>query len=229
VSKLVTDPRPEIRSAGIAVLRYCEGRPAAAVLMRLLGDPSPEVAADAATALAQRRDAASYIPELRSCLLDNPGRSSWGTAVALGRIPRAEAEDALKTALSRAADPDLKAQLIDSLGMAGCEQAVPMMIDALADDRPVTILPQSQQSAQRAINAVRSDFLARGADPESAMKAARTAPTVSAVAARWVRLLGGLDAEQVTSQPAAQRADTIRRLHQTWTAQGATSRPSKPA
>jgi HEAT repeat protein len=229
VSELVNDDRPEIRSAGVTVLRYCEGRPAAVVLIRLLADPSPEVAVDAATALAQRRDAASYIPELRSRLLDNPGRSSWGTAIALGRIRRDEAEDALKTALARAADPDLKAQIIDSLGMAGCEEAVPMMIDSLTDDRPVQILPQSQQSAQRAINAVRPDFLARGADPDSALKAASTAPTVSAVAARWVRLLGGLDAETAASQPADRRADTIRRLQQAWSSRQAASRPSRPA
>ncbi|MBI4581670.1 MAG: hypothetical protein HY718_18385, partial [Planctomycetes bacterium] len=40
--------------------------------------------------------------------------------------------------------------------------------------------------------------------------------TVAAVAAHWIRLLTGMDVEDVATQPAAERADRIRQLKETW-------------
>jgi hypothetical protein len=98
------------------------------------------------------------------------------------------------------------------------------MIDALNDDRIVQILPQSQLSAQRAVATLRPELRARGADPNSALQAASTVPTVAAIAARWIRLLTELDAEPVATQPAAKRTKSIRNLKQKWS-QKQTTRP----
>jgi hypothetical protein len=201
VGRLMKDQRPEVREAAVTILRFCEQPRATDRLFALLADDTAEVAAMAAMALAWQPDANRHVPRLRETLsaaMYDDGRR-WGHAVALGRIGGPDAEAALCDALAGSCAPDVKAQLIDSLGLLGCRQAVPLMIDALGDHRPVTTLPHSQLSARRAIQALQSELLSKGADPLSALAASTSEPTVAGVATRWIQLL---------AEPAANSSDT---------------------
>jgi HEAT repeat protein len=192
VDMLLEDPRPEVREAGITVLRYCESEGAADRLLTMLGDEVPDVAGMAATALAWRAGSSRYVDRLQTTL-NRKGPPQWGAAVALGRIGGPSAENALKSALGGGATgdwpADVRAQIIDSLGMLGCRDSLGLIAEALKDDRLIQTLPHSQLSARRAIAALQPDLRTRGMDPADAMAAADSAPSVAAVAARWLRLL----------------------------------------
>lgn len=192
VDMLIENPRAEIREAGIGVLRYCESERAADRLIAMLGDASPDVAGMAATALALRPDSHRYVGRLEM-LFDRKGPPQWGAAVALGRIGGPHAHDLLESALSVPVTPDsvpeVRAQIIDSLGMMGRRDAIRLMHEALQDHRPIRTLPFSQLSARRAIAALQPDLRAHGMDPAQAMAAADSPPTVAGVAGRWLQLL----------------------------------------
>jgi HEAT repeat protein len=188
VPMLTEHPDAGIRLAGITILRYCESPRAAELLLGMLGDTNPDVSGAAATNLAWRSRPASFIPQLRE-LATSTSPAAWGATVALGRIGGDEAEQTLEQILSTADNPNVKAQAIDSLGLLGREEALPLMQKALADERHVDHLPHSQLSAMRAIGALSADLSAKGIDPASAADSASTAPTVGAIAAHWIRLL----------------------------------------
>lgn len=200
--RLMNDDRPEIREAAITILRFCAEPQAADRLFELLADENPDLAALAASTLAWRPDAQQHVPRLQEILVASPvDARAWGCAVALGRIGGDQAEAALCNALTRACPPDVKAQVIDSLGLLGCRQAVPLITDALTDHRPIRVLPHSQLSARKAIQALHADIMAQGTDPATALAAVTAEPTVSGVAARWLPLLAEPEAGPPATQP----------------------------
>lgn len=203
VPVLLDDARPEVREAAATILRFCTSPRSAEYLLAVLDDADADVAALAATTLAQRPDRDQHVIRLSESLSRSRGDTrSWGTAVALGRIGGPEAQAALLEALAQPCAPDVKAQLIDSLGLLGCREAIPLIEEAQGDPRPIGILPFAQRSAQRAVAALRGDLLARGTDPEQAIRAASSELTVAGVAAYWLRLLRG-DPLDAASQPAS--------------------------
>lgn len=206
--RLVASDDAEIREAAICVLKYCSGARADELLIAMLADPDPENAGLAATTFAMKPAAAGMAVELRDKVaLNAVPAASWGTVVALGRLPGETADHALLD-LTRLGQlpPDVKAQLIDSLGIRGCREALPYMTEAMNDDRPIDKLPFSLVSARRAIGALQADLAAKGADPAAAMSGLGEARTVSEVAARWVRMLGGSPPPLTTTQAASQPA-----------------------
>ena len=180
---------PNVRMGGITILRYCASPRALDMLIARLGDAEPDVAGSAATAIAWRPKAAQQVPRLVEAAA---GRSAWGVAVALGRVGGKQAQDALQAMLATQPDASVKAQVIDSLGLLGCKEALPLMHKSLEDARPIDRLPHSQLSAMRAIGALSPELAAKGIDPMSAADSASTSPTVAAVAGRWIRLLSGI-------------------------------------
>jgi hypothetical protein len=194
LDRLLRDPRPQNREAGVAVLHYCTSEEARERLLHvLLNDPDESVAEKAALELALRKDALRSLDDLDDVLfsLAHPTRSRRA-AVAIERIGGAEAKTALLEALlthGGRLDADVCAQVIDSLAMLGSEDAVPAIRDALADDRGVTILPASQRAAQRAVMALQGDLTRKGVDPGTLLEASTAAPTVAAVAQRALTLL----------------------------------------
>ncbi|HON68870.1 MAG TPA: HEAT repeat domain-containing protein [Phycisphaerae bacterium] len=198
LARLIDDPRAEVREAAITVLRHCEGARGADCLLDLLADEEPDVAGLAATALAWRRDARQHVTTLQHVLSRGDDPRAWGAAVALGRIGGPEAQ----AALCEAAPPHVAAQVIDSLGLLGCREAVTLMMRARHDTRPIDVLPYSQMSAQRAIQALQGDLRSRGVDPASALASASSPATVAGVAEHWIRLLTGTPASDLATQPA---------------------------
>lgn len=219
---LLNDSRPEIREAGVQILRYCEDERAGEYLIGQLRDPEPEVAMLAAGNLAWRPGASRYVSRLCESLRsrkDDP--AAWGIIVALGRIDGPEAEQALIEACEASRPPEIRAQAIDSLGMLGCKQAVPLVLEAMTDHRPLAVLPQSQLSARRAIGALGAQLAARGANPDQARASIATEPTVAGVAAHWYRLLTGMAVDPATSQPDDEQRQIIEQLKSKWAAEQA--------
>ncbi len=203
VDRLLQNPRPEVREMGVIILEHCTPGVADKRLVALLSDENEDVAIRAALALASREDVSSLLRTLRDCLLEHPGGPDRHAAVALQRIGGAEAEQALLDALPHATDPNLRAQIIDSLGMLGSEAAVPILTDMLADERQVTILPYSQRSALQALAARQQQLLNKGIDPQTVMDALQKETTVAAIAARSLRLITDAPVDEPPTQPAA--------------------------
>lgn len=206
--KLIASEDPGAREAAVTILRYCRGARADDLLGSILADPDPEIAGLAATTLAMRPDAAAMVFDLRDKVaLSVVPEASWATVVALGRMPGETADRALLDLASLGElEPDVKAQLIDSLGIRGCREALPFMTEAMNDARPVETTPFSLMSAQRAIAALRTDLVAKGADPASALSSLGDTRTVADVAARWVHMLGTSPEPPATTRAASQPA-----------------------
>jgi HEAT repeat protein len=205
---LIDDSRADVRESAITILRHCESARSADYLLDLLADEEPDVAGLAATALAWRRDARQHVPLLERILSHADDPRAWGAAVALGRIGGLEAQSALCEALGRPGPPHVTAQVIDSLGLLGCREAVPLMMQARQDTRPISVLPHSQLSAQLAIRALQADLRSRGADPASALASASSPATVAGVAEHWIRLLSGTPTAGNATQPAVLTPDS---------------------
>ncbi len=188
--RVLNHPCDEVREAGITILHYCPDDRARVLLLERLHDRNEDVGARAALELSRRKDSDEVMPMLRDVLL-NRGDPHTGiaAAVALERIGGPDAEAILISALRQTEDANLRAQIIDSLGILGSRSAVPAITRCLSDDRPVTCLPASQRSAQRAIAALQGDLAGKGIDVPALLEANRRAATVSSTARRSIHLI----------------------------------------
>lgn len=225
--RLLHDPRPEVRDLGLTVLRYGTSPRAGEYLLEMLNDEDADVAGTAASLLAWRPKAREYVPQLFIAIQTDTGRPAWSAAVALGRIGGPDVEPLLLTVVHPMMEPDVRAQVIESLGLLNCGAAVPAMIDALADRRPLATTPFSQSHATRAIGALQGQIVAKGGDP-GAMLAAVETPTVASVAARWLTLMTGGSFGDPTTQPADRTPEIQKAWRAAWRHQAktATSRSS---
>jgi hypothetical protein len=198
--RLIRSRRPEVRMMGITVLESCKGPEAEHLLIDLFRDRDDDVADDAALALAGRPGAIGYLPMLRE-MLDRHDQASRHAAVALLRMPGLEPEAILVKALSGTDDPDLRAQIIDTLGMRANRQAAPAIVAMIEDTRPVQHLPYSQRSAMLALSQASGQFQAKGIDSQAIVKAMQRSTTVSEVALRSLAIIAGKSAP--TTSPAA--------------------------
>lgn len=226
VPRLLHDGRPEVRDMGLTVLRYCESPRAGALLLEMLDDEAPDVAAMAASLLAWRPEARAYVPQLFMAIQTGQGREAWAAAIALGRIGGPDVEQLLLTVVHPKMGPDIRAQVIESLGLLNCGAAVPAMIDALADRRSLETPPFSQRNVARAIGSLQGEIVAKGGDPGAMMAAAET-PTVASVAAQWLTMMTGGSFGDPTTQPADRTPEIQRAWREAWKARGqeATTRP----
>ena len=209
VDRLLRDPRPEVRRMAVTVLERCPAEKADERLARLLSDTNEDVAVEAALVLASRGNTAVLMETLRDHFRQHGGPARHA-AVALQRIGGPQAEQLLIEALPQTSDPDLRAQIIDSLGMLGCTRAVPLLTDMLADERPVSTLPYSQRSALEAVAAAQDQWLSRGFDLEAVRSALQGEQTVASIAARSLRLITGKPFGNPTTQPATRRTSEYR-------------------
>ena len=189
VGRLLGDSRAEVRSMGITVLGYCKGPAASEFLLAALGDADPEVAATAALELALRPEAAALVPRLAAILEGGGSAPAWGACVALERMGGPAAEQVLLTALPKVSDADVRAQIIDSLGMLGSKAALPALRGMLADRRPISRLPASQGGALRAIGALQGRLASKGVDIKALAEASRSDRTVASVATRALGMI----------------------------------------
>ena len=215
LGRIVRDPRPEIRRLAVTVLENCTGDAAEERLYQLLVDEDADVGVRAAGELVLRRDTKEIVQALQGSLCGPAGPRASSAAAALRRVGGPEAEKVLLSALSHATDADLKAQVIDSLGLLACERAAPLLIEALADHRPVTQLPYSRRSALRAPAATREQLASEGLDPRAARAALEGELTVASVAAQSLAWIAGESPGDLSTRP-ADGGEAIRRRWETW-------------
>jgi hypothetical protein len=221
---LVRNADPRIRELGVAVLGQCQGKKVEQLLVDLLNDPDEDVADAAAVSLTDldRGNALAFVPQLQA-ILARGGRAGRHAIIALQRIPGQQTESILLNAISPAGDPDLLAQLFDSLGITGCRRATPLMIAALEDTRALGPMLYSERSAVRALAGASSQFSAKGLDPRSVT--VQRARTVSEAALRSLLLIAGPSAPTAATSPAG--AQDLKALRLQWEAWWqATSQPA---
>ncbi len=214
--RLAHNADPRIRELGVAVLGQCQGQKVEQVLVDLLNDPDEDVADAAALSLTDpaRGKSLALIPRLQE-ILARGGPAGRHAIIALQRIWGQQTETILLNAIASADDPDLLAQLFDSLGMIGCRQAVPLLIAAMEDTRPLGPMLYSERSAARALSRAGSQLSAKGLDPRSIT--IQRARTVSEAALRALLLIAGPSAPTAATTPAGtQDLKTLRAQWEAW-------------
>jgi len=200
IPRVLNNPRPEIRSAGIRILHYCRNPSAVDHLVGLLEDVSDEVVSQATVELVRRGEDALALDRLGKIIQRGEMPSLRPAAAALSRIGGDEAETLLIDAMKHRPDADTCAQIIDSLALLECRRAIPL-IEAYSDDhRPLTILPASHRAAQAAIEHLRGELIARQVDPNGLLQTTQIAPTVAGVARRALQLMQRRDATPATQK-----------------------------
>jgi len=189
---------PEIRKIGIKCLKQIGGEGACKHLYSRFWDVSEDVAAAAALAFAEEMGMETTLQILRDHLKHTHPNSSRNAAYALERIGSPEAENVLIKALPEIENPDLKAQIIDSLGMLHSKKAVPIIEKMMSDNRPITILPVSQRRLLNAIGVLQNDLAAKGVNPQSLYDASQTQSTVFGIAQRALVIINGRQTDITT-------------------------------
>ncbi len=224
---LVRNGDPRVRRLGIAALDNCHGPKVEEVLLDLLNDPDDEVGDAAAISLTdpRRGTAIALVPNLQS-IIARGGNAARRAVVALQRIPGEQTETILVDALSKTSDPDLLAQIADSLGMIGSRAAVPGMIALLDDARPLESMQYSERSATRALAGARGQFSAKGIDAGSIT--VLRARTVADAALRSLTLIAGPSAPTTATLPTDTRpAGTLREQWEEWWKAGGSLSPGR--
>lgn len=205
LERVLSDERSEIRRFGVDVLARCDEPRAGERLFEMLRDQDDDVAEAAATALGERPHAPDYCGPLWTLLVkdEHDPPTARHAAVALQAIDHPAAHAMLFEALPYVEDPNVRAQIIESLSMLRVEEAVPAMKDMRSDERAVTVLPYNQRSALEAF-AAQSGRPALGSDDDAELIRAAVADlTVRDVAIRALETLTGQRGGKLTSQPAS--------------------------
>jgi len=225
-TRMTRNSDPHVRELGVAVLNSCTGPEADEVLIRLLDDADDNVADDAALTLtdARRGSGLAMLPRLRS-ILDKGGRPARRAVVAMQRVPGQQTETLLAEAMARTDDPDLLAQIMDSLAMIASRAAVPRMIACLEDTRPVGP-PYSERSAIRALTGAGSQLMTKGLDPAAVLAAMPQSRTVADVALRCLQILADRSAPTTSTAPAD--VGDLKTLRQKWEEWWKTRSQSRP-
>ncbi len=215
--RLLDHPSAEIRLQALAILHRCRSDRARPLLLRAMRDADLDVRESAALGLAAFGDEA-VLPDLLRMLESSDENTVLAAVVALQRLGSPKALDALLRVAAGAAGggaASVRAQAVDSLGLIGDRQAVPVLIDCLADERPVTTQPAAERAMRRAIQAMAGDLVKQGIDPASV--ANQPVPsTVADLAARALQRITGEPLGFRTTDPPDRKAAVIRMYSQWW-------------
>jgi len=189
--RLLNDPRAEVRILGVRLLRWCPSKQAKDLLLTRITDECDEVVQQVAVELARRLDRSEALPILEKMIQAADPNDTRKAVAALERIGGSKAEAILLEQLEKTNDVDLLAQVIDSLGMLACQQAVSSIKKRLDDKRTISILPASQRRAQQVIAKVQGQLAAKGIDPQAVLDASHSEQTIASIATRALRLITG--------------------------------------
>jgi len=209
--RLLDHPRPEVRLAALQILHHCPAPAARGILVVAIADRDDRVSDRAALELALRSDRREAVGELEAQASSSSPAIARKAVVGLQRLGEPEAEDFLLGLLRRTSDPDLRAQIIDALGLMGSRSAVPALIDCLADQRAISHPPASYRWANQAIQSLESQLPAQGLDP-AALRSASVAPcTVAGVAERALAWITGISGGDPNAERDQDRSEAIGR------------------
>jgi len=213
VGSLLKNPSVDVRRQGAALLLRCRNDPAKALLLQAIHDTDREVRESAALGLALHYDQAA-LPELLRLVQSDDESAALAAVVALERIGGDEAAEALTQIVRGPSSPQMIAQAVDSLGLLGWRPSVPVLIDRLADDRPLTTRPVADRKAQQAIQHVQGELMRKlGVDPAAIDTS--TKEFISDLAARALQRITGESFGFCSSDP-PERRDAVIRLYRQW-------------
>jgi len=189
IPSLLADESSEIRLRAIDILRYCPAAQGRLALLRALEDPDERVSLSAALTLARRIDGINALDSIEKMLRSDRESTACAAVVAIERIGGIKAESMLLQYLDVIQEPDLVAQIADSLGILGSQKALPQLKFLLGDHRPVTIPPASWRRAAEALSHLRNDMATRGLIADTLPDGLAEPTDVAAVAQRALHLI----------------------------------------
>ncbi len=207
--RLLDHPRLEVRLAALQILHHCSDPAARKFLVLAIADRDDRVSDRAALELALRSDRRGAVEELEALASSSSPEIARKAVVGMQRLGEPQAEDFLLGLLERTSDPDLRAQIIDALGLMGSRSAVPALIECLADQRAISHPPASFRWANQAIQCLESQLPAEGLDPAT-LRSASVAPcTVAGVAERALAWITGISGGDPNAQRGHDRSEAI--------------------
>lgn len=200
VRMLLDDDDPEHRHLAARLLHHVSPDTARPILGRCLTDTDADVRRTAAMGLALDTDPA-VADTFRGLIGNTDENVSSLAAGMLGRMGGDAAADALLEVLAGDPRPMLKAEAIDGLGRIRDPRAVAAITAALVDHRPLPHSTEWDRLAAEALVAARAQ-LADELAASQPVGTLLTAPTtVSEVAARALRRIGGDSAGAAMDRP----------------------------
>ena len=195
------DVRDEDRHPGVSAALAMVGKPAVPVLIAALGDPRPQVRANAARALGRMgQSAASAVPALVTALRDGEADVQYAAARALGAVG-ATAEQTVLALVACLGEPGRLSAVAGQALQESGRAAVPALATALHDAREPTRQEAARVLGNMGASAAAADALAAALDDPSAGVRSRAGRAFVAVAGRdpvrapvLIRLLRGGDA-----------------------------------
>jgi len=185
VGALLDDPDQTLRLLAVDVLNRARCRQAQPYLVKAMRDRDADVRYTAALGLA-RWQGERALPVLESMLNDRDELTVCAALVALQRVGSPHAADLVTTRLSKAESVPVLVQAAECVHVMGNMQAVPRLLELLADDRAVTVLPALQRGVQRFLQS-RPEKLAEANLPTSLSTTIDFGATVADHAAQALR------------------------------------------
>jgi len=186
-------------------------------LLKAMRDRDEDVRYTAALGLA-RWQGERALPVLESMLNDRDELTVCAALVALQRVGSPAAADLVTATLNEAESVPVLVQAAECAHVTGSVQAVPRLLELLADDRPVTVLPALQRSVQRFLQN-RPDKLAEANLPTSLPTTIDFGATVADHAAQALRSITGESFGFDSRDPPERRRQTIDAWRAWWASQ----------
>jgi HEAT repeat protein len=218
VGRLLDHPEPGVRLIAVGILDHAETAHAEEVLLAALRDRSPEVSQAAALVLARLQSEAA-MPVLRQMLDEVDEQVVCTSIVALQRFGSDRARRLVATKLANTSSERIRVQAIESCGLMRAAEAIPTLIDLLADARPVTTAPAGRAAAL--------SFLARNPQKLAEMNLPPYVPvieenlTIADEAARALRAITSQSFGFNSQDPPARREAVIQSWRTWWDGQKA--------
>lgn len=211
---LLAHPSPEVRRNAVSILQRSRQDRARDLLLRAFGDPDADVREAAALGLALQGSHAA-LPELLRMIRSADEARARAAVTGLQHLDDPRAVEALIEAARTHVSAEVRAQAIDSLGLIRCRQAVPVLIEALDDGRPIRTAAASDRALRRALHTMGPVLVRHGMDPASVATA--PAPmTVAELAARALSRITGESFGYRADDPPERKAAVTRLYRQWW-------------
>ncbi len=212
---LLSDPNPQTRALGAAVLKFAKSERARDLLLAALHDSDEDVRHIAALGLAMHHDSRALGELLKLVTAGDPA-GAGAAVVALGRIGGDEAVDLLIRAARSHPAIQVRGQAIDELSALGVRKAVPVLIECLSDEAALPGRPVFDRTMERVREVLQETQRASSAPSARLMPAPTWPKTVADLAARALRQLTGESFGFSSADPPERKRAAIQLWQQWW-------------
>ena len=217
VGALLDHSDQTLRLLAVDVLNRARCRQVQPYLLKAMRDRDEDVRYTAALGLA-RWQGERALPVLESMLNDRDELTVCAALVALQRVGSPHAAGLVTAKLSKAESVPVLIQATECVHVMGSMQAVPRLLELLADDRAVTVLPALQRGVQRFLQG-RPDRLAEANLPTSLPTTIDFGATVADHAAQALRGITGESFGFESRDPPERRRQAIDAWRVWWAGQ----------